>query len=175
MASKKERVFALTFALLFLFTSVGASAFVIWSASHNKDQTPAQTAQDQINQKENKLEGTKLANFTPVDKVDTVQSTDIKVGTGVEVKDLTTALTFHYTGALAKDGTIFQSSHDTGQPITYPLNQLISGWQQGIPGMKEGGVRRLLIPSSLGYGAQSQPGIPANSDLVFDIELVKVN
>lgn len=81
----------------------------------------------------------------------------------------------HYTGALCKDGTIFQSSHDTGEPATFGLNQVIKGWTQGVPGMKVGGVRRLIIPSELGYGsARAASNIPPNSDLVFDIELIDI-
>lgn len=163
-----QRIFALVLALLFLGTTVAVSAVVILQA-HSESQANKTNA-SQGASKESKLEGTKLAGFTPVDKVDKVEFTDIEKGTGAEIKPGST-ITFHYTGALAKDGTIFQSSHDTGQPITYPLSQLIKGWQEGIPGMKVGGKRRLFIPAAEGYGAQEQPGIPANSDLVFDIEV----
>ena len=83
-------------------------------------------------------------------------------------------MTVHYTGALTADGTIFQSSKDTGQPATFGLDQVIKGWTEGIPGMKEGGKRRLIIPAEMAYGAQERPGIPANSALVFDVELISV-
>lgn len=119
-----------------------------------------------------KLEGTKLANFTPVDSVPELQINDTSIGTGDEVPQGAT-ITAHYTGALAKDGTIFQSSHDMGHPITFGLNQVISGWTEGVPGMKVGGVRRLVIPSEKAYGSvRAAANIPPNSDLVFDIELV---
>jgi FKBP-type peptidyl-prolyl cis-trans isomerase len=120
-----------------------------------------------------KLEGTKLAGFDPVVQVAEIQTIDTVVGTGAEVATGST-VTAHYTGALAKDGTIFQSSKDTGQPFTSPLNRLIQGWQVGMPGMKAGGTRRILIPAAQAYGAEERPGIPANSDLVFDIELISV-
>lgn len=121
------------------------------------------------------LEGTTLANFTPIDLVEELQITNITEGTGEEVKSGAT-ISAHYTGALAKDGTIFQSSHDFGEAISFGLNQVISGWTEGVPGMKVGGVRRLVIPAVKAYGAQSPAAnIPANSDLVFDIELVKIN
>ena len=62
-----------------------------------------------------------------------------------------------------------------GRPITFPLNGVIQGWQDGVPGMKVGGTRRLLIPAAQAYGSASpSPSIPANSDLVFDIELVEI-
>lgn len=117
-------------------------------------------------------EGTKLANFTPLSKVETLQIIDTIIGTGDEVPAGAT-ITAHYTGALCKDGTIFQSSHDFGDPATFPLDRVIPGWTQGVPGMKVGGTRRLIIPSELAYGsARAAANIPPNSDLVFDIELV---
>jgi FKBP-type peptidyl-prolyl cis-trans isomerase len=122
-----------------------------------------------------KLEGTKLFAFEPSGPIKQLQIIDLTEGTGEVVKEGAT-ITAHYTGALAKDGTIFQSSLDFGQPATFGLNQVISGWTQGVPGMKVGGKRRLLIPSSLAYGSQRPAAnIPPNSDMVFDIELVSIN
>lgn len=121
-----------------------------------------------------KLEGTKLVNFVPVSGVAELQITDIVEGTGDTVPENAT-ITAHYTGALCSDGTIFQSSHDFGNPVTFGLNQVIKGWTQGVPGMKVGGTRRLVIPSALAYGsARAAANIPPNSDLVFDIELVSL-
>lgn len=120
----------------------------------------------------NQLEGTKLANFTPTPSVPELQIIDLTEGSGIIAPEGAT-ITAHYTGALCKDGTIFQSSHDFGEPITFSLNQVIKGWTQGVPGMRVGGVRRLVIPSALAYGsARASASIPPNSDLVFDIELV---
>lgn len=121
-----------------------------------------------------KLEGTKLANFTPLPKVAELQIIDTVIGTGEEVPAGAT-ITAHYTGALVADGTIFQSSHDFGDPITFPLSGVIAGWTQGVPGMKVGGIRRLIIPSEMAYGSvRAAANIPPNSDLVFDIELVNI-
>jgi FKBP-type peptidyl-prolyl cis-trans isomerase len=130
---------------------------------------------DKITQEENvtKLAGTKLVGFTPVEDVPQLQKIDQTVGSGAEAKAEST-LTVHYTGALAATGEIFESSLDSGQPAQFPLNGVIQGWQQGVPGMKEGGTRRLLIPAELAYGGQASAKIPANSDLVFDITLIKV-
>jgi FKBP-type peptidyl-prolyl cis-trans isomerase len=120
----------------------------------------------------NPLEGTKLANFTPISSVPELQIIDIVEGSGDIVPENAT-ITAHYTGALCKDGTIFQSSRDFGNPITFSLDQVIKGWSQGVPGMKIGGTRRLVIPSTLAYGSvRASAAIPPNSDLVFDIELV---
>lgn len=121
-----------------------------------------------------KLEGTKLTNFSPVDSAPELQTIDTIVGTGDEVQPGAT-ITAHYTGALCKDGTIFQSSHDFGDPATFPLDRVIAGWTEGVPGMKVGGTRRLIIPSTMAYGSvRAAANIPPNSDLVFDIELVAI-
>lgn len=120
-------------------------------------------------------EGTKLADFEPrTESVSELEIIDIEVGTGEEVQPGAT-ITAHYTGALVKNGIIFQSSHDFGQAISFSLNQVIKGWTDGVPGMKIGGMRRLVIPAEMAYGASSPASnIPANSDLVFDIELVAI-
>ena len=121
------------------------------------------------------LEGTKLNNFEPRGAVQQLEVVDLIDGTGDEVP-VGATITAHYTGALVADGTIFQSSHDFGDAITFGLNQVIKGWTDGVPGMKIGGTRRLVIPAEQAYGASSPAAnIPANSDLVFDIELVAIN
>lgn len=99
--------------------------------------------------------------------------TDQVVGTGAEAKADST-VTAKYTGKLA-DGTVFDSTDKHGgDPISFPLSNVIKGWQQGIPGMKVGGKRTLVIPPELGYGAQGTSGIPPNSTLTFEIELTDV-
>ena len=97
---------------------------------------------------------------------------DEKVGDGAS-PDLTSKVTVNYTGWLV-DGTKFDSSVDRGQPATFPLNGVIKGWQEGLRTMKVGGKRRLIVPASLGYGSVARPPIPANSTLVFDVELLGV-
>ena len=82
----------------------------------------------------------------------------------------------HYTGTL-EDGTKFDSSKDRGQPFEFRIGQgrVIQGWEEGVPGMKVGGVRKLTIPPEMGYGARAVGPIPPNSTLVFEIELLAVN
>ena len=122
-----------------------------------------------------KYEGTQLANFEPIDSVSELQIIDLDVGDGDAVQHGAT-ITAHYTGALCKNGKIFQSSHDFGNPVTFGLDQVIKGWTDGVPGMKVGGRRRLIIPAEQAYGAASpSPNIPAYSDLVFDIELIAID
>lgn len=123
-----------------------------------------------------KYEGTKLPNFEPRNEpVKELEITDVEIGTGEEVQPGAT-VTVHYTGALVKNGIIFQSSHDFGKTISFGLDQVIKGWTHGVPGMKIGGTRRLVIPAEMAYGSQSPaPNIPANSDLVFDIDLIAIS
>lgn len=123
-----------------------------------------------------KYEGTKLPNFEPREEpVKELEIIDIEEGVGEEVQPGAT-ITAHYTGALCKNGIIFQSSHDFGKAATFPLSGVIAGWTEGVPGMKVGGTRRLIIPAEMAYGANSPaPNIPANSDLVFDIDLVSID
>lgn len=121
------------------------------------------------------MEGKPLADFSPTQNVTELQRIDLAPGTGEEVKPGDT-ITAHYTGAVAATGIVFQSSLDMGQPIAFSLDGVIKGWTEGVPGMKVGGKRRLIIPAELAYGANPPggSGIPANAALVFDIELVKI-
>jgi len=125
-----------------------------------------------------KLKGTTLQDFTAYgkkNKVTDLEAIDLVVGDGEEVP-VGATITAHYTGALCADGTIFESSHDyTGNVVTFGLDEVIEGWTKGVPGMKVGGTRRLLIPAAMAYGhRRASASIPPNSDLVFDIELVAV-
>lgn len=98
---------------------------------------------------------------------------DLKLGEGYEVKP-GGAVVALYHGTLKSDPTkVFDSAFERGEPIAFPLTGVIEGWQKGVPGMKIGGVRRLTIPAAMAYGANSpSPDIPANSDLVFVIQLI---
>jgi FKBP-type peptidyl-prolyl cis-trans isomerase len=96
---------------------------------------------------------------------------DVKEGKGDAVKPGATVV-IHYTGWLTDaDATKFDSSVDRGQKAEFPLDNLIKGWQEGIPGMKPGGVRRLKIPSDLAYGDAGRGKIPGKATLIFEIEL----
>jgi FKBP-type peptidyl-prolyl cis-trans isomerase len=105
---------------------------------------------------------------------------DVKPGGGAEVRPGAT-VTVHYIGWLA-DGKVFDSSRKDlaarladGEPLTLGLDSLIQGWREGMVGMKVGGVRRLLIPPELAYGAQgAPPKVPENAMLVFAVEVIRV-
>jgi FKBP-type peptidyl-prolyl cis-trans isomerase len=106
-----------------------------------------------------------------------LQYEDTKTGTGAEAKAGQVCV-MHYTGWLwvnEAKGTKFDSSHDHGDPFSFPLGgrQVIAGWDEGVAGMKVGGKRTLLIPPALGYGARGAGGvIPPNATLLFDVELL---
>lgn len=98
---------------------------------------------------------------------------DVFVGSGKEaVADST--LTVHYTLMAWSTGEVVESSW-AGEPATFGLNQVILGWQQGMPGMKEGGRRLLVIPPSLGYGEAGGGPIGPNETLIFVVDLIKVS
>ena len=100
---------------------------------------------------------------------------DLRPGTGAEAKAGNT-VSVHYDGTLT-DGTPFDSSRKRGQPFKFTLGagQVIKGWDQGVAGMKIGGLRKLTIPPHLGYGARGAGGvIPPNATLVFEVELLGV-
>jgi peptidylprolyl isomerase len=101
---------------------------------------------------------------------------DLREGTGPTAKAGQT-VTVQYVGANFKDGKQFDASWDRGEPFSFPLGGggVIQGWDQGVPGMKVGGRRMLVIPPDLGYGPQGQPPvIKPNETLVFVIDLLGV-
>ena len=102
---------------------------------------------------------------------------DIVKGKGAEAKTGDT-VKLQYVGVVYETGKEFDATWDRGQPFTFKLGSggVIPGWQQGIPGMRVGGRRELIIPPSLGYGAQgSPPAIPPNATLIFAIDLLSVS
>lgn len=100
---------------------------------------------------------------------------DMKVGTGAEAKS-GKHVTVHYVGTLT-NGKKFDSSRDRGTGFDFNLGagEVIQGWDQGVAGMKVGGLRKLTVPPELGYGARGfPPVIPPNSTLIFEVELLEV-
>jgi FKBP-type peptidyl-prolyl cis-trans isomerase len=180
---KGQRVAAFLLALMFLLTTVGAAGYVIYqlrteSAGIVNEST---TVTEQTPEADpNTCGGTAMSPVEPraIPEITTAQTPvtelekiDVVVGEGTEVQpgDCVGAL---YYGTLATTGEKFDGNYETGQPIEFSLDGVIPGWTEGIPGMKVGGVRRLVIPAELAYGEQANGGIPANSDLVFEVQIV---
>lgn len=98
----------------------------------------------------------------------------LREGTGASPK-ASDSVTVMYEGQLL-DGTVFDSSYQRGEPAAFPLNRVIPGWTEGLQLMKEGGKTVFFIPSELAYGKQGAGAmIPPDSDLIFTVELIKVN
>lgn len=98
---------------------------------------------------------------------------DVIVGTGAEVLP-TSTLTVHYTLMAWSTGKIIESSW-SGQPATFPLAQVVEGWQKGLPGAKVGGRRLLVLPPSMGYGAAGAGPIGPNETLIFVVDIIGVS
>ncbi len=173
--SMPQRIFAFTMAAVFLISACALSAFVIYDMQQSRKKAASEQAAAAQPQQAGASQGKPLENFSPVETVSELQVIDTQVGDGAEAS-ADSAVTVDYTGAVAATGSIFESSKDSGQPATFNVGDVIDGWKQGIPGMKEGGVRRLVIPAELAYGANPPQGsgIPANAALVFDVTLIKV-
>jgi FKBP-type peptidyl-prolyl cis-trans isomerase FklB len=96
-----------------------------------------------------------------------LQYRDLVPGDGDQPSSATATVQVNYEGRLL-DGTVF----DANDGISFALNQVIAGWTEGLGSMRVGGRRQLIIPADLAYGSAGRPGIPPNSTLVFDVELL---
>jgi FKBP-type peptidyl-prolyl cis-trans isomerase len=151
-----------------LFNHSTATAVTSATTTMQDDQTSDQTSLGQTAQT-----SAGGASGIPQNPTELMMS-DQTIGTG-DVAEPGDQVTVSYVGMLT-DGTVFDASANHGGSFTFTLGggQVIKGWDEGVAGMKVGGKRELVIPASLGYGAQANGPIPANSTLVFEIELLKV-
>lgn len=154
------------------------------SGSNKADAADSDTVKDAVEAAADTASSEALADSVLVAKSGVADATVLTTGSGLKyviVKEGTgapptaeDAVTVHYTGMLT-DGTVFDSSITRGEPATFPLGRVIPGWTEGLQLMKEGGKTVFYIPSALAYGDQGIPGvIPGGSDLVFEVELLKV-
>lgn len=167
-----QRVAIWVVAIIMAVGTLGVYFVIILQNNNAKQQAVTPTA-EQINSTEETqtVDPTAYKTTGPVTELQKIELTE---GTGAEAK-AGDKITVHYKGTIATSGVKIDSSYDRGEPATFALSGLIQGWQDGIPGMKVGGKRRLVIPSELGYGSQGSSSVPPNTDLVFEIELIAVN
>lgn len=168
--ARRNRQRAIIAAIVVL--AVALIAFFVIRDYTNKSPSPAQSNKYPIGT----LDSTPPALSTnAVTTASGLQYEDLQLGTGNAAKSGDVA-TVNYTLWLT-NGTKIQSSLDSQQTFTFTLGkgQVITGWDEGVQGMKEGGTRMLVIPPSLGYGSNVQGNIPANSTLIFEVQLVGVN
>jgi FKBP-type peptidyl-prolyl cis-trans isomerase len=132
------------------------------------------TGEDTTTQAQNTTTQTATTTMN-TDNSDQLQMTDEVIGTGA-VAEAGDTVTVNYVGSFT-NGTVFDASANhgtTGFSFLLGAGQVIKGWDLGVAGMKEGGKRKLVVPSSLGYGPNDYQGIPGNSTLIFEVELLKV-
>lgn len=176
MARMRDRIFAGFGAFLFLASACALTIFVILQSGSDNTQTQSQTSQQACTDTGTESTLPVPAVYKPKEPVKNLQVTDLKVGSGPAAKS-GDCLVMKYYGTLASNGTKFDEdfTDTTGFAFTLGQGQVIPGWDQGLVGMKAGGIRRLVIPASLAYGSQSpSAAIPANSDLVFVVKLLRI-
>ena len=143
------------------------------AASQSSDSAPALTGTPVSVEVTGEAGSEPVVAITPGDPVTELQVTDVIVGDGDAVQAGAT-VTAHYVGYGAATGQMFDSSWVRGEPATFPLPNVILGWQEGLVGMQAGGRRLLVIPAEQGYGNNPPPGsgIEAGETLIFVVDLV---
>ncbi|MEJ0073583.1 MAG: FKBP-type peptidyl-prolyl cis-trans isomerase [Candidatus Saccharibacteria bacterium] len=178
MARVRDRIFAGFGAFLFLGSACALTIFVILQPGSNSAATNAQNQQAScdINTPVSSPAIAAPDVYKPDGAVTTLQITDLTPGTGAAAKN-GDCLVMKYYGTLAATGAVFDQDFNTANALQFTLGQgqVITGWDNGLVGMKVGGTRRLVIPAAEAYGSQSpSAAIPANSDLVFIVKLVQI-
>ena len=153
-------------------TEVGAVETAPEEAAVQEDAAVQEEAAEEAGEES---EGLGTPSEEPVVTTDTgLQYIDVRVGEG-DVAEAGSTAVVHYTGWLV-NGKKFDSSLDRNQTFDFPVGggRVIKGWDQGVAGMKVGGVRKLIVPPDLGYGSRGIGPIPPDATLVFEVELVGV-
>ena len=160
----------------FLAVLVVVAALIVWNViPHNAAAAKAKACLTPPKGQPSAAAAPPATTVKPVTLAGGIESYDFVVGCGDAIADSGATVTVNYTGWV-QGGAKFDSSVDRGQPAQFALNQVIKGWTQGMIGMKIGGVRRLVIPGALAYGANPPSGsnIPPNATLIFDISLISI-
>jgi FKBP-type peptidyl-prolyl cis-trans isomerase len=169
--NEKTAVFVSLAIILFFFAAASVVGFVFQEKIVDEDGLSKNSASlgELIVETQKAPEALEIIDINGMKIVDTI------IGTGEEAV-AGKIVTVHYTGTLI-DGSKFDSSLDRGQPFQFVLGagQVIQGWEQGFTGMKVGGKRSLMIPANMAYGDRAIGIIPANSTLLFDVELLAVD
>jgi peptidylprolyl isomerase len=179
MTRTRDRFFAGFGALLLLLSASAITIVVIVSSIGSKNDANNQTATKSSNcEASASIAADSLAlpeTFKPAGDVKALEVTDLEAGTGAALKS-GDCIQVKYYGTLAKDGTVFDENFDKPTGFQFQLGQgnVIPGWDQGLVGKKIGSTVRLVIPSDLAYCNQANGSIPANSDLVFIVKILKV-
>lgn len=162
--------------LLFVLTGLGVGVYAFWQDTHQPSttsQTPAANSCQFDVSVPAATEPTPEA-YKPETSISQLVTSDLTEGSGrpTQTGD---CLVVKYYGNLT-DGTVFDENYTKPTALQFALGQgqVIPGWDEGLLGMRAGGTRRLLLPPSLGYGAQAQGSIPANSSLVFTVKLISI-
>ncbi len=177
MTRVRERLFAGFGAFLFLASACALTIFVIFQ-SGSSDTANQTTASQQQACTDSQSEPTLPAPdaYQATEPVTSLQTTDLESGSGATTKD-GDCLVMKYYGTLASNGTKFDENFTDATAFAFTLGkgQVIEGWDKGLVGMKVGATRRLVIPAAQAYGSQSpSAAIPANSDLVFVVKLLRI-
>lgn len=184
--SKLQSIFLVVIAVVFLASSVAFATLVIMEDRNSSDNAAIEQA---LKEQQNKqtdaacqigsIEGATTEAvpevFKPEADVTELATTDLSEGSG-EAAKAGDCLQVKYHGTFAVSGEKFDGNFDQPTALKFALgqSQVISGWDQGVVGMKPGGLRRIVIPSDLAYGPEGRDGIPGNSDLVFVVKLLKI-
>lgn len=176
MKERMRRAFIIFIVILFAVTSLGVGIWGFWAATHPQQPDNSQNADSQacpISSVPGEA-ASKPEAFKPPADITSLAINDLEAGSGQKLKP-GDCITVKYLGTLAADGKEFDGNFDKPLALQFPLGkgQVITGWDQGLIGMKVGGTRRLVIPSELAYGNQAQGPIPANADLVFVVKVIE--
>lgn len=174
----RDRIFAGMGAILFLVTGSALTIMVIWDTVHNKDTTASTSTATTCSIASVEVAGSALQApevYKPGAALSAVETKDLTSGSGNAAK-AGDCLIVKYYGTLASDGTKFDEDFTTTSALQFKLGakQVITGWDEGVVGMKVGGVRRIAIPYEKAYGDTVQGTIPAKSDLVFVVKLLEI-
>lgn len=174
---QRDRFFAGFMAVLFAITTIAFSALVVWQMTQDTNETANQTADTapicQTTDIEEAIPVPEI--YKPEGDVTELTTTDLKEGNGKAAEE-GDCLVVKYYGTLASNGEKFDENYTTTNAFALELGtgSVIAGWEEGLVGMKEGGERRLVIPADKAYGDQAMGTIPANSDLVFVVTLLRI-